>query len=573
MKLIHKIFLVALVFSMSACQMFDLDLLDNPNKATLDDANTDNLYNNVQLNFKNFLNDMWYPTSTLSRMLCNANAYNYLSAYSPESFNTVWYRAYASLLPDMDLTIEKASNNGLGIYIGSIKVMKAYVLMAMVDMFGDVPYSEYGQGTDIIAPGNDSGSSIYAIAQGLLDEAISDINGATNTTKPSGDLIFGGTGTKWVTAANSMKLRLALTTRLVDGSAGSKIAAIVNGGDLIDQTSEDMQINFGSNRDNPNSRHWLYNTDYENGDPDFQSNYYMWLLRAEKRNEDGTVAVIDPRIRFYFYRQTDKLSDNPNDWSCHFSELPNNASRPAYYSAIDPDMPYCIAGEDGYWGRDHLNSEGVPPDGNFRTGYGLYPAGGQFDDNSFAVIKKLGTTGGLGKGIAPILLASYVDFMRAEAALTANTGEDARALLESGVKKSIEKVIGFKSLVPTTMSRTVVDRQNNSATIEELYVPDAEDIQKYVDFVLARYDAASDKLDVVMKEYFIALWGNGLEAYNMYRRTGKPNNMAPALESNPGAFIRSFLYPANNVNLNSNATQKALTVQVFWDNNPADFVY
>lgn len=163
--------------------------------------------------------------------------------------------------------------------------------------------------------------------------------------------------------------------------------------------------------------------------------------------------------------------------------------------------------------------------------------------------------------------------MRAEAALTANTGEDARALLESGVKKSIEKVIGFKSLVPTTMSRTVVDRQNNSATIEELYVPDAEDIQKYVDFVLARYDAASDKLDVVMKEYFIALWGNGLEAYNMYRRTGKPNNMAPALESNPGAFIRSFLYPANNVNLNSNATQKALTVQVFWDNNPADFVY
>lgn len=54
MKLIHKLFLVALMFSVSACQMFDLDLLDNPNEATQADASIDDLYNNVQINFKNF---------------------------------------------------------------------------------------------------------------------------------------------------------------------------------------------------------------------------------------------------------------------------------------------------------------------------------------------------------------------------------------------------------------------------------------------------------------------------------------------------------------------------------------
>lgn len=570
MKLIHKFFLVALMFSVSACQMFDLDLLDNPNSATQADASIDDLYNNVQINFKNFLNDMWYPTSSLSRMISNANSYQYATAYSSVSFNTIWYRAYASLLPDIDATIEASAARSLGFYSGTAKIMKSYVLSSMVDMFGDVPYSEYGQGTDIIAPTNDQGSSLYATADGLLDEAIAEITAYTASLKPN-DNFYGGSNAKWITAAKSLKLRLALNTRLVDGSAGSKIAALVNGGDLIDQTSEDLQFNFGNTRTNPNSRHWMYNADYENGDPDFESTYYMWLLRAEKMDADGIITV-DPRLRFYFYRQTDKPSDNPNDWSCHFSELPTLADRPAYYTAIDPNMPYCIASEDGYWGRDHLNAEGVPPDGNLRTAYGLYPAGGQFDDNSFAATKKLGTTGGLGKGIAPVLLASYVDFMRAEAALTVNTGEDARALLESGVRKSIDKVIAFKGLVPTTMSRVVTSRDGES-TVEALYVPTETNIQKYVDFVLARYDAASDKLDVVMKEYFIALWGNGLDAYNMYRRTGKPNNMAPALENNPGPFIRSFLYPANNVELNSSASQKSLTVQVFWDNNPADFVY
>jgi hypothetical protein len=69
-----------------------------------------------------------------------------------------------------------------------------------------------------------------------------------------------------------------------------------------------------------------------------------------------------------------------------------------------------------------------------------------------------------------------------------------------------------------------------------------------------------------MKEYYIALWGNGIEAYNMYRRTGKPNNMAPALESTPGPFMSSFFYPADYVNRNKNATQKTITDRVFWDN-------
>ncbi len=94
---------------------------------------------------------------------------------------------------------------------------------------------------------------------------------------------------------------------------------------------------------------------------------------------------------------------------------------------------------------------------------------------------------------------------------------------------------------------------------------------------MASYDAATtddERLDIIAKEYYIALWGNGIEAYNLYRRTGKPGNMAPPLEPSAGAFIRSFFLPNDHVNRNaSTADNKSLTEQVFWDTNPADFVY
>ena len=73
----------------------------------------------------------------------------------------------------------------------------------------------------------------------------------------------------------------------------------------------------------------------------------------------------------------------------------------------------------------------------------------------------------------------------------------------------------------------------------------------------------------IMKEWYLALWGNGFDAYNNYRRTGKPNDMQPTISSSPDAFIRTFWYPAVHANLNKSAAQKANpTAKTFWDKNP-----
>jgi hypothetical protein len=48
--------------------------------------------------------------------------------------------------------------------------------------------------------------------------------------------------------------------------------------------------------------------------------------------------------------------------------------------------------------------------------------------------------------------------------------------------------------------------------------------------------------------------------------------MQPTIQTNPGPWMRTLVYPAVYVNLNSSATQRDAnaTNKVFWDNNSAD---
>jgi hypothetical protein len=206
-----------------------------------------------------------------------------------------------------------------------------------------------------------------------------------------------------------------------------------------------------------------------------------------------------------------------------------------------------------------LDDDGIPPDGILRTTFGVYPVGGKFDNNA----GKPGTadSGAKGAGIQPILMSSFTEFMKAEAALLLGTTGDARAYLESGVRKSIATVMDFGALKDAPPST---------------FVPSETVINGYVTAVLNRYDAASDndgKMEVIAREYWIALFGNGVDAYNTYRRTGKPGNLQPGLQASFGAFYRSFTYPSAFINRNSSVSQKPNnSVQVFWDTNPAGFI-
>jgi len=568
MKLINKLFITIIAILVFSCDLTNLEFQQDPNNAGPAQGDINSLYNNIQLEFENFYSTANGFGDGMGRMTAETSGFTYNDSFSPTSYNNIWFRAYATLLPDIEALSEIATESELNIHLGTAMILKSYVLTTLVDLFGDVPYTDALQGTDIISPSRDTGASVYAAALTILDDAIAVLSG-TEAAKPANDFFYNGDPDKWITLANTLKLRIYNNTRLVDANAGSLMSAIIAGGDIIDNSSEDFEFKFGTNRVLPNSRHPFYNSYYENNDGfPYMSNYFMWLLYSEKRQVAGTpLTPKDPRLRFYFYRQKLNLTTvDPNALGCDFD------NKPDYYTSVDPDMPFCITSIDGYWGRDHLNGSGIPPDGPIRTIYGLYPGGGLFDDNSQKFQQQSGTTGALGKGIWPIMHSSFVYFMRAEAAQAGITGENPRALLEQGIRASIAKVRTFEAEVDGSIVVGSDPSTGEDITLKESYLDNLDDdTDDYVANVLNMYDnpgsyiSAGDKMDVIMKEYLIALFGNGHEAYNNLRRTQRPLNVQPGIDPAVGVFLWSAWYPADHVNLNANAEQKAnVNSMVFW---------
>ena len=527
------------------CEFFDLDLTSDPYAVTLDQANPDYALNSMQIDLKNFLNDDDPPNwngvnkfgMEVTRMM-NPWGGTYENAYNPTNFDNVWTWAYEGILMDAQVFLPIYEENEWWIHAGITKVIEAYVLVTLVDFFGDVPWSESFNSSDF-NPVADDDASVYDAAISKLDDAIDDL-GKEALATPSNDLFYDGDPDAWITLANTLKLKIYLNLRLVDeAGATSMINSLVADDDLIDDPSKDWVFFYSRNTDNPDSRHPYFTYNYLNGGNDYMANYYMWTLYSEK-------ALEDPRMRYYFYRQQTYSSEDFQELPCYGTDFPSHY--PDY-------MPWCTL-EDGYWGRDHLDDDGIPPDTRSRTLWGVYPAGGEFDMDQG--LPGAASSGLQGSGAEIIMQESFVKFMLAEAALTLGTTGDPRQLLLDGVEASITHVLAF-----------------GEELAAEDYIPTQQDIDDYLAEVAALYDAAvteDEQLEVIVKEYYIALFGNGVESYNLVKRTTMPSDLQPALLADPGNFPRTFNYPATCVNLNSSIDQKPHTVQVFWDTNPAGII-
>lgn len=533
---IYLLFLSLGLLTFSAC---DMDLQEDPNAVTRDTASPNFLLNRIQVDFARFFEDTGFYGMRLTRITSQPrNTYD--QAYIPQTFNGVWLNAYANILNDIKLLIPLAESSNFRRHAGIAKVIRAYVLMTLVDHFGDVPFSEALNEANF-NPKVDQGAAVYAAALADLRAAREDF-GATSLGSPT-DFFYAGNVTRWQRLINSLELKYHLNRKLVD-RAGSTAAinALISQNNFI-TNADNFVFQYGRSLNDPDSRHPRFAATYTAGGGDYQSVFYMWHLTEVK-------GFDDPRVRYYLYRQRLVNTTNPDELRC-ITKFP-----PAHYQGF----PFCQPGERGYWGRDHLNDEGIPPDNLARTVWGLYPAGGRFDNNSGQPVNNV-NLGNKGAGIQPIMLSAFVDFMLAEAALTLGTNGNPRELMLSGIRKHMEYVRAFALST------------DEAATIRA-FTPDVTyttQVNNYINFVGTQYDnaPANRRMTMIAREYWLSLYGNGIEAYNLYRRTGQPDNMQPGLIANFGDFPRSHLYPNNYVVTNSSAVQKPnFRVRVFWDTNP-----
>jgi len=549
LKYISKIALTTgLISLLSACDLTDLDINRDPNNPTV--ASPKLLLPTAEFAVINAVTSVNDNAMGFAGLMNSADNYD----LNNQSYNGTWNSFYRNM-NNLEAIINASANSPK--YLGVAQALKAYAMGNFVDMFGDVPYSEAWKGNaaeSVTTPKFDKDSDIYESLIKLCDEAVA------NLAKPSAeaidtkaDFMYGGSLTKWTKFAKSVKIRLLLNSRKGRASGNADLNAAIAAGGFITSAADDFTFNYSTSA-SPEGRH-----------PWFQSAYLAdngFAYPAHQLMEE-MIFNKDPRLDFYFYRQTDVILDpsNPTDrgtipyggtylvrkpsflakWEATFGSAPSDA-----------DKKYIA----GFFGRDRGDNTGVPQDGALRTAPGCYPAGGLFGGRNVTPRALTGGRGS-GNGIWPLVTSNNMKYYQIEAILDAGGSGDARALFEAAIREHISRVValGLK-----------VDAANAVA-------PSNEAVNAYVDKMLGLYDAAPSnpaKLNVVMKQLWYSSWGQGMEIWNALRRTGFPSTINNPIIKPPRQFALRLPYPSQEGTLNPNATSKLTEVifdrdAIFWD--------
>lgn len=529
-KYIGGMVAVAAVLILQACEKNFLDINTDPKNPTdlpitqiLPAAET-GLAFNLSMNIAGINS----ASSTFVDQIVNFRVDEYV--VDGTHFQNAWsqsgatYGLYSGTLKDLETVIEKGKTANAPHFVGVAQVQKAYVYSILVDLFGDVPFTEALKGNEFLTPKFDKDSEIYANLFKLLDEAIVNLNAGTSSISPNAtnDFIYGGNRPRWVKLAKTIKLKMLNQIRLTR-DVRAEMNALITEGDLILTAADDFQIRYGTT------------SSPENRNPGFVANY-----NAAGQRESWISPFFynllknsaDPRMPYYIYNQLTPT---------------NNPANPTDF-------------RDGRFVTRRFASQGPNKSfdqRNFQSLIGLFPIGGRYDDGA-------GGTGTLtnGPSDAPLrLLPSYMTkFILAEAALTVGTSGTPRTLLDEGIRAHFAKVNAYAATVPGSIQ-----------TVPQI---SAAAINTYVTKVLTDFDAASaaGKLEIIMTQKWIAGFGFGIDIYTDYRRTGYPVISDPATDGDAETlaqrtFPHRFPYPDAELSSNPMAPAQpdVYSTKIFWD--------
>jgi len=146
----------------------------------------------------------------------------------------LWATVYRDVLKDLDESAKViAATPPIGTagatmqknQLAIIEVMNVYSYSVLVETFGDVPYTEALDFTNVL-PKYDDGKTVYLALIARLSAAITSMD-ASGDSFGDADLIYGGDVASWKKFANSLKLRMGLVIIDADPAAGT--AAVTQG--------------------------------------------------------------------------------------------------------------------------------------------------------------------------------------------------------------------------------------------------------------------------------------------------------------------------------------------------------
>jgi hypothetical protein len=399
-----------------------------------------------------------------------------LEGFYENQWNT---EIFSGIVSDLEILINKTETTSPA-YSGIAKLQKAYAFSVLTDLWGDVPYSQAGQGLKYEKPRFDKQEDIYQGNAGLGITGLIDLtkNGLADLNKPSlltpttDDLVYGGDLAKWKRMGNTLLLKLAIQLSNVNpGLAKSTIEGVIAGNNYINSNALDFELPFVNKIGNENP---IYSFNNVQRPSDMMlSNRFLNLMFS-----------LNDTVRLA------KLFTKPNGVFRGY-ENGNNVTAPAVAN---------------------------------RSKYNTY------------------LTGTAGEAPVRLLTNFQSLFILAESALIFGTAGNPDSLYKAGIRAHMQK-IGM-----------------TTAEINEYFSTNPN--------VVTLTGTTEEKRKQIITQKYIAWVGNGIEAYNDYRRTGYPPLVVSlnAQGDDPTVVPKRLPYPNSETFRNPNTPnpRPLSNVKVWW---------
>ena len=516
----------------------------------------------VNLAFENGSDLFRYVTLIMQQMSGGASQPNQTYEYyrhniTGSDINNVWSSMFATTLSDLELIIKQGSASPY--YTGIAKILKAYEYSQVIDVWGDVPYTEAQQLLANTQPKYEDDAVIYPKLITLLTDAVTDLNAASSLLVPGNNsVMYTGTyatiKTNWIKLANTLKLRLLLHYSKLDPAfCVAQITALVNtGGPFFTSNADNFQVAFYdvANQRNPISQ-------FEVSRPNY--------LFADTKIVGIMNSKTDPRRPYYFTSFPYSGLSLPTSYSTsgttagggnvlQFSSttgisvgtMMSGANIPFGTTATAVTATTVTLSNNVTGGGVGLAASVTAAPNTFTSvSATALPATPNNNYSRIHTFLRGNVTAGATppftySGSAPQRLLTYAEycFIRAEAALRGAVG-DPQAFFTAGI----------------------------TANMQEVGV-NANDIANYITANGTLTGTTAQKLQQIIEEKYVALFGINVEPWNDWRRTGYPALSVPT-NSITGAIPRTLFYAQSEIDLNpNNPGQKNADLQgrVFWDN-------
>ncbi|HZY81270.1 MAG TPA: SusD/RagB family nutrient-binding outer membrane lipoprotein [Cyclobacteriaceae bacterium] len=470
----------------------------------------------------------------LNRFGAVVSDYLYGAAGSPRSYDTYvltggdfgnqWTgELWNGPLIMFDKIIKKGTEQGNFNYVGVAKIMQAYTWSLVTDVWGDIPYSEAlrGETADggIYRPKVDSQESIYKGSAekpglfALIREGIADLDKGTNLPLGADDVVYGGNIALWKRAGYTLMLRLATTISVKDPEYAKSIF------------NEVLAVNGGAWR----------NTVISNNSHNLSVKF------------GGALGSQSPTYTYMFV----SLFMNELIVSKRFTDLLQN-NTPTNTTDDDPRLPVLVK-----------KGQRTPTDPTPTADWVVFENGSPPPTVNPVTFSKWNTAVVGANGVGPVRLVTNAGraFMMAEAILRLGItvpGETAQTLYYEGIRASMDEYGTLTDAAfPLTSAAATAYIGASSAT--------ATTVAKLAGSV-------DQQINQIITQKYIAMAGNGLEAWNDIRRTGFPAHTQPEHQAAAGEDGKRPVrarYPDADIARNPNlgAAVKKTNEKMWWDAN------